>query len=165
MMSIRLVLVTMLAASSTAFVVQPLGSSITRPSTRVYIDRRIADSIDAEFHRQHHRKEFENEWMEKNRGAVLQSLGGSSNNEQSMVSDLEEQHESMRQFAKDKRLAKEDPRRYCAERCISTGHCDVYEDIFDFSPTEVLEFCNDCVLGEGDEPCDIPESFYEKLSP
>ena len=130
-------------------------------STRLFLDKRIARLIDSEDYRQHHKKEFESEWMEKNRGAVLQSL----NFEATVISDLEEQHENFRQMTKDKKLAKEDPRRYCADRCVSTGNCDVYEDIFNFSPLEVLEFCNDCVLSDADEPCDIPESFYDKLMP
>lgn len=24
-----------------------------------------------------------------------------------------------------------------------------------------MKFCSDCVLGDGDEPCDIPEGFYD----
>lgn len=146
-----------------AFVSPSCGAGHHRAS-RLFIDKRIADLIDSEVHRQHHKKEYEKEWMEKNRGAVLHSLHAGENT-LAIVSDLEEQHDRMRQFAKDKRLAKDDPRRYCADRCISTGNCDVYEDIFDFSPTEVLKFCNDCVLGDGEEPCDIPDSFYDNLAP
>jgi len=38
---------------------------------------------------------------------------------------------------------------------------------FEFSPEEVMEFCNDCVLSEDEEPCDIPDAFYDldKLKP
>ena len=28
---------------------------------------------------------------------------------------------------KDERMAKDDPMRYCADRCVTTGHCDVFE--------------------------------------
>jgi hypothetical protein len=28
------------------------------------------------------------------------------------------------------------------------------------SAQEVIEFCNDCVTSDGDEPCVLPESFY-----
>ena len=156
------VLVLLFAPSLAAFVVQSPSASL-RPSTRIFIDKRIADSIDYEFYRQHHKKEFENEWMEKNRAAVLHSLH--TGEEHIMVSDLEEQHEQLRQFAKDKRLAKDDPRRYCADRCLSTGNCDVYEDIFDLSPTQVLQFCSECVLGDGEEPCDLPDGFYDQPMP
>mmetsp|Transcript_33277 Transcript_33277/g.56570 ORF Transcript_33277/g.56570 Transcript_33277/m.56570 type:complete len:197 (+) Transcript_33277:143-733(+) len=60
---------------------------------------------------------------------------------------------------KDERMASDDPRRYCADRCVSTGNCDVFEDMFEMGPSEVMEFCTDCVLSEDEEPCDVPESF------
>ena len=28
-------------------------------------------------------------------------------------------------------MANDDPMRYCADRCVSTGNCDVFEDMFD----------------------------------
>jgi len=27
-------------------------------------------------------------------------------------------------------------------------------------PREVIKFCNECVLSEDEEPCDIPESIF-----
>ena len=47
-------------------------------TTRLFLEDHIADLIDQELHRQAHKKDFEREWMEKNRGAVLHSLGGGS---------------------------------------------------------------------------------------
>ena len=29
------------------------------------------------------------------------------------------------------------------------------------SAQQVVEFCNDCVISDGEEPCDIPEAFYD----
>lgn len=54
----------------------------------------------------------------------------------------------------------DDPMRYCADRCVSTGNCDVFEDMFNMDPREVVEFCSECVLSEDEEPCDIPESAF-----
>ena len=34
---------------------------------------------------------------------------------------------------------------------------------FHLSATEVVEFCKDCVLGDGEEPCDIPDAFYDEI--
>ena len=62
---------------------------------------------------------------------------------------------------KDKRLAKSNPQAYCADRCVSTGNCDVYEDLFNMSPQEVIAFCTECVLSEEEEPCDVPEAMLE----
>ena len=59
------------------------------------------------------------------------------------------------QLRRDKKLAEKNPQQYCADRCVATGNCDVYEDIFEMSPTQVMEFCNDCVLAE-DEDAECP---------
>lgn len=65
------------------------------------------------------------------------------------------------QARKDKRMAREDPARYCADRCVATGQCSVWEDMFEMSEKEVQQFCKDCVLSDGEEPCDVPETFIE----
>jgi hypothetical protein len=141
----------------TAVAAFTVGVPTARPSvssTRIFLEDHIADLIDHELYREQHRKDFEREWMEKNRGAVLSRL----RDDQAVMM---EPTDDLRQVRKDQKLAKDDPVRYCADRCLATGNCDVYEDIFSYSPQEVLEFCNDCVLSEGEEPCDIPDAFYE----
>lgn len=35
------------------------------------------------------------------------------------------------QMRKDKRMARVDPARYCADRCVATGNCEVWEDMFE----------------------------------
>ncbi len=65
------------------------------------------------------------------------------------------------QMRKDRRMARDDPMRYCADRCVSTGNCQVWEDMFELSAKEVMEFCEECVLSEEEEPCDVPEKFIE----
>lgn len=42
--------------------------------------------------------------------------------------DFGEVDDSM-QMRKDRRLAERDPAAYCADRCVSTGNCDVFEGI------------------------------------
>jgi len=64
------------------------------------------------------------------------------------------------QLRKDKRLAETNPQAYCADRCVSTGECEIFEDMFEMSPEEVMEFCKGCVLSDGEEPCDIPEAMF-----
>ncbi|KAL3940609.1 MAG: hypothetical protein SGBAC_004893 [Bacillariaceae sp.] len=136
------------------------GSPITASSsssTVLFLEDWVADLIDGELYRESHKKEYENAWMEKNRAAVVSRM----ETDFIPVADGEE----LRQERKDKRMAEKNPAQYCADRCIATGHCDVYEDVFDFSPAEVLQFCTDCVLSEDEEPCDIPDGFYDKLMP
>jgi hypothetical protein len=141
-------------------------------TTRLYIEKHIADMIDHELWREQHKKEFEAEWMKKNRGAIFQSMnkeasvvgvdvvgGGGGGVTNLMLTD----EEDFRQLRKDKILAMNDPMRYCADRCVSTGSCEVFEDIFDFSPQQVMTFCTDCVLSNGEEPCELPDSFFDML--
>lgn len=79
--------------------------------------------VDDELQRQSHKKEFEAEWMEKNRAAVL----GKMESDFGYVSDVDP--DDFRMAQKDKKMAKDDPERYCADRCVSTGNCDVFEDL------------------------------------
>ena len=62
---------------------------------------------------------------------------------------------------KDVKLALNDPQRYCADRCVTTGYCDVFEDMYHMSPTQVMEFCTECVLSEDEEPCEVPDAMYD----
>ena len=55
------------------------------------------------------------------------------------------------QLRRDKKLAAKDPQQYCADRCVATGNCEVYEDIYHMSPSRVMEFCTGCVLAEDDD--------------
>jgi hypothetical protein len=48
------------------------------------------------------------------------------------------------QLAKDAKLAHDDTRRWCLDRCLATGHCDAVEDLLSMSTLEVKEFCNEC---------------------
>lgn len=125
-------LLLLLPTAAQAFVVvpNPSASAARRPSSRLFLEDHIADMIDGELWRQGHKAEYEKEWMEKNRGAVLQSLGGgnsgvSADYQSLMLDDREE----FRQHAKDKKMAKDNPEKYCADRCLSTGNCDIYEDL------------------------------------
>eukprot|EP00526_Cylindrotheca_closterium_P023168 CAMPEP_0113638978 /NCGR_PEP_ID=MMETSP0017_2-20120614/20435_1 /TAXON_ID=2856 /ORGANISM="Cylindrotheca closterium" /LENGTH=162 /DNA_ID=CAMNT_0000550143 /DNA_START=29 /DNA_END=517 /DNA_ORIENTATION=- /assembly_acc=CAM_ASM_000147 len=158
--SSKLVIATLLSASSIANGF--LSAPVTTPpssSTVLFLEDWVADMIDGELVRQSHKKEYENEWMEKNRAAVLSRM------ETDFVPVLEMDGDGFRQQRKDRLMAEKDPAKYCADRCITTGHCDVYEDFFELSPEQVIEFCVDCVLSEEEEPCDIPDGFYDKLMP
>ena len=37
--------------------------------------------------------------------------------------------DNFRQHAKDEKMAINNPEQYCADRCLATGNCDVYEDL------------------------------------
>ncbi len=57
-------------------------------------------------------------------------------------------------------MAHDDPQRYCADRCVSTGNCDVFEDLYSLTPQEVLSFCKDCVLSDEEEVRPFLFLFY-----
>ena len=115
----------LLLRSASAFVVVNPNTQ-KRPATRLFLEDWVADMIDGELWRQGHKSEYAKHWMEKNRGAVLQSLGGTSGDYMGMTLD---DRDNFRQHAKDEKMAINNPEQYCADRCLATGNCDVYEDL------------------------------------
>ena len=105
---------------SSSFVIR---SKAPVSSTRLFLEDWVANLIDQELYRQSHKKDFEQEWMEKNRAAVFYHV----ETDFGPVGDPDASDFRMHQ--KDKKLAQDDPQRYCADRCIATGNCDVYEDL------------------------------------
>jgi hypothetical protein len=112
------------SAVSSAFVA-PRTTAFRKSPTKVFLEDRLANMIDGERFREEHIKDFEREWMEKNRAAMLSKL----NDGKRAIPDDEEPEQEMKQRARDRTLAKKSPEQYCADRCIATGHCDVYEDM------------------------------------
>mmetsp|Transcript_28074 Transcript_28074/g.43677 ORF Transcript_28074/g.43677 Transcript_28074/m.43677 type:complete len:178 (+) Transcript_28074:58-591(+) len=139
-----------------------------RKVSALYLDPKIAEMLDEKYHMMTHPEAAlakEREFQRRNAQYKPDDLPSSFDGEVGldMMSET-----SPRQLRKDKKMAKEDPQAYCAERCVSTGNCEVYEDVFDFSPEEVMSFCTDCVLSEKEDPCELPpenmDAFFESLS-
>lgn len=130
----------------------------------------VADMIDGEIYRQDHHKEYEAAWMEKNKGAVLSRLSDERSTTaglypSQMVGDGD--REAFAEHKRDERMAFLKPEKYCADRCLATGNCDIFEDFYEMGPQDVLKFCEECVLDFDEENlgCDVPEAFYEKEPP
>ena len=157
MKSHRNVLVSLLLATTTSGFVVP--NVVTRLNTALNLEDWVADLIDGEVLRQANHEEYDKAWMEKNRAAVISRM------ESDYLPMMDVDSDNVRQRQKDERMANTNPSAYCADRCVATGHCDVYEDIFEMSPKDVIKFCVDCVLSDEQEECDIPGDFYNKLSP
>eukprot|EP00529_Nitzschia_sp_RCC80_P030181 CAMPEP_0113464698 /NCGR_PEP_ID=MMETSP0014_2-20120614/13338_1 /TAXON_ID=2857 /ORGANISM="Nitzschia sp." /LENGTH=321 /DNA_ID=CAMNT_0000356793 /DNA_START=198 /DNA_END=1163 /DNA_ORIENTATION=- /assembly_acc=CAM_ASM_000159 len=157
-----------------------------RPTpTALFLEDWVAEMIDDELYRQSHHKEFEEEWMKKNRRAVLSRIQTEgfddivfgddaaydnpgdetpTMNDIDVMVELQHSKEDFRQHAKDVLLASKSPEQYCADRCVATGHCDVYEDMYEMSPQQVIEFCTECVLSEDeDAECDLPAAFFNNV--
>ena len=114
-------------ASTDAFTVLPRHTVCgnQRSKTSLNIEDWVAEMIDGEVYRQEHKKEFEEEWAKKNRATMMQVL--KSGNEPSAFMPSEDPTD-FRQYAKDKILASKDPERYCKDRCVATGNCDVFQE-------------------------------------
>lgn len=64
----------------------------------------------------------------------------------------------------DKKLAAEDTRAWCAERCLATGHCEVAEDLWQMTTEQVVVFCQECASEEGCQlSYDKAEEYVTKL--
>ena len=135
------------------------------------LDKNIADMVDKQYYAVTHPDFIKSkEELYRKRNAAYLSEEKVVPTEFEGVDMIRTDAKDYAQYRKDKFLASKDPQRYCVERCISTGSCEVYEDIFTFTPEEVTRFCTDCVLSEEEEPCDIPpeamDSFFEStMSP
>ncbi|KAL7469411.1 hypothetical protein ACHAXS_009666 [Conticribra weissflogii] len=120
--------------------------------------------IDNELYRLNHKEEADKEWLEKQRewSRMEPKLPDNFDFEEIIDpsgSDSSKNDATMRR--KDEKMAENDPMRYCADRCVATGNCDVFEDMFEMGPDEVIKFCKECVLSEDEEPCDIPETIFK----
>jgi hypothetical protein len=114
--------------------------------------------IDKALWRQNHKGELEEAWKVRNSVVIEKELP----KEYAFDDHFMEDTYTPRQYRKDKSMARKDPIAYCADRCVATGNCDIFEEIFDMSPEEVLKFCNDCVMSESEDPCDVPDAVWEK---
>lgn len=146
-----------------------------RPSTtRIFLEDWVAEMIDGELYRQHHHKEYEEQWMKKNKAAVLSRLSDNESSASGYPSAMLDgsDREAFAEHRRDERMAFLKPEKYCADRCVATGNCDIFEDFYELGPEDVLKFCEECVLFDDDSAttesesgCDVPDAFYEKEPP
>lgn len=73
--------------------------------------------------------------MQKNKPAILQRMDDavSSSTIDALTSMDSDTVYNVRQLLRDQKLARANPQQYCADRCIATGYCDVFEDLYVFS--------------------------------
>jgi hypothetical protein len=155
-MIVKLTALATILSASDAFMVNQQQQSARCPTTRLFLEDHIADMIDMELQRLAHKQEADRAWHQKNEAVIEHDLPQGFD-----FDEAESAIMARRQKKKDKRLAKQDPQRYCADRCIATGNCDVFEDIFDFTAEEVVKFCEECVISDEEEPCVVPEALFE----
>ena len=49
---------------------------------------------------------------------------------------------------RDVRMAKENTRKFCLDRCLATGHCDALEDLLTMTTMQVKKLCDQCSTGD-----------------
>ena len=86
----------------------------------------------------------------------------------------DDDREAYAEYKRDERMAFTKVEKYCQDRCLATGNCDILEDFYELSSSDVLKFCEECVLFDDEEgldvdgdagSCDVPEAFYQKDPP
>ena len=115
--------------------------------------------LDDEFYRETHLKEWNQERRKHDEAVLDRSVPAVFEVDEA---DLLEPTFHL-QEKKDRKLARNNPQKYCADRCLTTGYCDAFEDFFNFSAQEVVQFCKECVLSEDEEPCDIPYDAMDEF--
>jgi hypothetical protein len=151
----KLASLVVILAVSDAFM---MPSRQCRPTSKLFLEDHIADMIDKELERLAHKQEADRAWQQKNEAVIEHDLPQGFDFDEAATAVMER-----RQKKKDTRMAKDDPRMYCADRCIATGNCDVFEDIFDFTAQQVVEFCEECVISDDEAPCVVPEALFDDL--
>merc|ERR1719506_977669 len=56
------------------------------------------------------------------------------------------------QRRRDEKLARTNPKAWCADRCLATGYCDVLEDFYEMTTSQVQSFCEKCA---GSDECEL----------
>lgn len=61
----------------------------------------------------------------------------------------------------EKKQALQDTAKWCLERCVKLGHCEVFEDLNQMTTAQVQDFCKACVIsGESTvDECDVSLMF------
>ncbi|KAL7529416.1 hypothetical protein ACHAXR_002955, partial [Thalassiosira sp. AJA248-18] len=144
-----------------AFVAHPTHhhtrAQIPSGTTTLNLEDHIADMIDGEITRLNHKDEAEADWIMKQQqwSRMEPKLPANFDFEEELLtppttpgpvlgftSGVDRSKNSPRR-RKDERMAENDPMRYCADRCVATGNCDVFEDMFEMGPREVMKFCTE----------------------
>ncbi len=123
----------------------------TTTTTTLYLEDHIAKMIDNEMRRLYQKHETQSQWEAQQQRELqneIHSLPPNYDFESEFTTDATTQQyqnpASVQGFTsgvnrsisgpqrrKDEKLVEDDPMRYCADRCVSTGNCDVFEDMFE----------------------------------
>jgi hypothetical protein len=137
-----------------------------RNLSKLNIDKKIADMIDIELLRQKDRAAY-NEHMRNKKDPLVEKMKEEFEQNRPIPEFFEGSMGSgddTFQKRKDQKMLRNSPEKYCADRCLATGNCDILEDFFEMDAKQVVSFCEECVLGDHDE-CAIPETMLNNDYP
>ena len=116
-------------------------------TTTLYLEDHIAKMIDNEMRRLYQKHETQSQWEAQQRElqSEIHGLPENYDFESEFADSTQYQNPasvqgftsgvnrsiSGPQRRKDEKMVEDDPMRYCADRCVSTGNCDVFEDMFE----------------------------------
>eukprot|EP00986_Skeletonema_menzelii_P014242 scaffold9167_cov160-Skeletonema_menzelii.AAC.3 len=150
MATVQLLLLSFHKSTTTAFQTNPPIIRPRRPSsstTTLFLEDHIANMIDNEMRRLYQKQDTQSQWEARQRAlqaeihvipdnynfdaefddssssVVVQGFTTSGVDRSTTISG--------RTRHRDEKMVENDPMRYCADRCVSTGNCDVFEDMFD----------------------------------
>ena len=139
-------------STTSAFQTPPIHNSRLQQqstTTALYLEDHIAKMIDNEMRRLYQKHETQSQWEAQQRQlqAEINGLPENYDFESEFTTDSTTQYQnpasvqgftsgvnrsiSGPQRRKDEKMVEDDPMRYCADRCVSTGNCDVFEDMFE----------------------------------
>ena len=72
---------------------------------------------------------------------IRQTSARDNGREEHFVSE-DQVYSSMRRM-RDEKLAQDDTRAFCLDRCLATGYCDVLEDLLEMTTKQVQRFCDE----------------------
>ena len=156
-------LILLFSSSTSAFQNPPILHSrhqqqqctTTTTTTTLYLEDHIAKMIDNEMRRLYQKHETQSQWEAQQRQLQAEINGLPENYDfEAEFNESSTQYQnppasvqgftsgvnrsiSGPQRRKDEKMVEDDPMRYCADRCVSTGNCDVFEDMFEM----VSSFC------------------------
>ena len=137
-------------STTSAFQTPPIHNNHLqrRQTTTLYLEDHIAKMIDNEMRRLYQKHETQSQWEAQQRELQNEIHGLPENydfeSEFTTDSTQYQNPASVQGFTsgvnrsisgpqrrKDEKMVEDDPMRYCADRCVSTGNCDVFEDMFE----------------------------------
>jgi len=146
----KLLILALTVALASAFVANKPRSA--KGTSQLFISKKAIQMIEEQWYRQQHMEEIRAKEAQQVATYVDKPLP-QGYNDNFIAKGFEERARIM---------AREYPDIYCKHKCLSSGNCEAFEDAFHMDSLQAMQFCKDCVLSDGEEPCDVPEQMLDE---